>query len=380
MKCSYCGAPVEEGRVFCLNCGEEIQWVPEYNPISSYRSNENVQASENESWNAVKISPHKNHSAVRSREKPKRKKHYFLKTLVCLFVAALVFLGVKWYIDMKNYDSYEYQINMAQTSYRNGKYEEGLSYAQRASVLTDNGEEAGILEAQILLQLGRVDEAEGILLDLIANDPSSKEAYAELVSVYESEEDMDSLTELIADISDEGIKKEYQAYMPVEVKASQPPGTYQDRTTVELYTEGDQMCSIYYSTDGSDPLTKRNIYKTGIDLPEGTTSLRAVAVNEKGIAGEEKNYIYTVELPRPDVPAITPVSGEYTSSTRSQITLTVPEGCTAYYSFDEKPTLESAQYTQPVDMPDGEHTFYAIIVDQNGKESYPGSATYVLKG
>ncbi len=42
MRCSYCGAPVEKGRVFCLNCGEEIQWVPEYHAIGSYRSNEQV--------------------------------------------------------------------------------------------------------------------------------------------------------------------------------------------------------------------------------------------------------------------------------------------------------------------------------------------------
>ena len=30
-------------------------------------------------------------------------------------------------------------------------------------------------------------------------------------------------------------------------------------------------------------------------------------------------------------------------------------------------------------MPHGEYTFYAIIVNQNGKESYPGSATYIVK-
>ena len=27
----------------------------------------------------------------------------------------------------------------------------------------------------------------------------------------------------------------------------------------------------------------------------------------------------------------------------------------------------------------GEHTFYAIVVDENGRESHPGSATYILK-
>ena len=76
--------------------------------------------------------------------------------------------------------------------------------------------------------------------------------------------------------------------MPVEVKASQPPGTYEEWTTVELYTDGSQMCSIYYTTDGTDPMTKRNLYKTGIELAEGTTTIRAVAVNEKGLPARSR--------------------------------------------------------------------------------------------
>ncbi|MGI6010929.1 MAG: chitobiase/beta-hexosaminidase C-terminal domain-containing protein [Ruminococcus sp.] len=379
MKCSYCGAPVEEGRVFCMNCGEEIQWVPEYNPISSYRSNEVVQASDNMAKTAVKMNPRKNTSTQKVQEKPKKKKHRFLKVMFFLVIAALCFLGVKWYIDQKNYDSYDYQINMAQESSRNQDYETALACADRAVVLSDGGEAARVLKAQILYEMGNGEEAAKLLEEIIGDNPSSEEAYAQLVSIYEGEEDTAALFDLVTGITDEEIKDKYQAYMPVEVKASQPPGTYEDWVTVELYTEGDQMCSIYYTTDGTDPLTGRNIYKTGIDIPEGTTTLRAVAINEKGIPGEIKSYTYNLEIPLPDAPVIAPASGEYTSSNKTKITVTVPEGCTAYYSFDEKPTKERAQYTQPVEMIAGEHTFYAIIVDENGKESYPGSATYILK-
>ena len=112
-------------------------------------------------------------------------------------------------------------------------------------------------------------------------DPSDEEAYARLVSIYEEQKDTVSLTNLVEGMTDERIRDIYQDYMPVEVKASQPPGTYEEWTTVELYTDGSQMCSIYYTTDGTDPMTKRNLYKTGIELAEGTTTIRAVAVNEK---------------------------------------------------------------------------------------------------
>ena len=36
MKCSNCGEPVEEGRLFCLNCGQEIQWVPDYDSFGTF--------------------------------------------------------------------------------------------------------------------------------------------------------------------------------------------------------------------------------------------------------------------------------------------------------------------------------------------------------
>ena len=383
MKCSYCGALVEEGRVFCMNCGEEIQWVPEYNPISSYRPNDVVQdvaqSEDSIRETAVKINPRKNDSASREHVKPRKKKHRFLKTLFFLAAAALCALGVKWYIDQKNYNSYDYQMQMAQETRESGEYETAFTYANRAAVLSGEGEEPQILKAQILYEMGNTSEAQKLLEEIIPENPSSLEAYGQLVYILESEEDMTALSGLIEGISDEKVKKEYQAYMPVEVKASQPPGTYEDWTAVELYTEGEQMCSIYYTTDGTDPLIKRNIYKTAIDLPEGMTTLRAVAINEKGVPGEIKSYTYNVEIPIPDAPAITPASGEYTSASDTRITVSVPEGFTAYYSFDEKPGKESALYTQPVEMIAGEHTFYAIIVDENGKESYPGSATYILK-
>ena len=35
MKCSNCGEPIEEGRLFCLHCGTEVQWVPDYDSFGN---------------------------------------------------------------------------------------------------------------------------------------------------------------------------------------------------------------------------------------------------------------------------------------------------------------------------------------------------------
>ena len=75
---------------------------------------------------------------------------------------------------------------------------------------------------------------------------------------------------------------------------------------------------------------------------------------------------------------IAPVSGRYESST--SIIVTAPEGCTVYYAFDQEPTLESEKYTEPLPMPQGEHTFSAIAVDKRGKVSAVASEVYVYYG
>ena len=56
----------------------------------------------------------------------------------------------------------------------------------------------------------------------------------------------------------------------------------------------------------------------------------------------------------------------------------MPSGCTAYYAFDDTVTTESTRYTGPVEMPEGEHIFSAILVNKNGKISLTASETYVF--
>ena len=378
MKCSYCGAPIEKGRVFCLNCGEEVQWVPEYHPIGSYRMNRDERGSIPEENRYQQIDPRKNEGAGET-EKPKKKRKPVFAGFLILLVVLCALLGFKCYMDHKNYNSYDYQFNMAETSYSNHEYDTALEFIERAVVLVPENEDAYTLKSQILYKLGDVKSAEQILLDVVEKNPDSAAAYGQLIHIYEEQGDYESLKTLIAGISDDKVRERYRIYQPVDVSVSMDPGEYEELITVELYTEGDQKCSIYYTLDGSDPMLMQNLYKTGITLEEGVTSIRAVAVNEKNIVGEIASYTYEIELPSPEVPVITPTSGEYDQTTRTPITVEVPYGCTAYYSFDEKPTTESSVYSGSVEMPEGEHTFYVILVNEYGKASYPGSATYVLK-
>ena len=66
-----------------------------------------------------------------------------------------------------------------------------------------------------------------------------------------------------------------------------------------------------------------------------------------------------IRFDAPDRPLIAPVSGKY--DYQENIIVTVPDGCTVYYAFDETPTIESTQYTDPVPMPQENIPFLLLL-------------------
>lgn len=86
---------------------------------------------------------------------------------------------------------------------------------------------------------------------------------------------------------------------------------------------------------------------------------------------------YTVELPIEDAPAVSPSTGQY--STAQEIEIKVPDGYTAYYTTDKsEPTTSSTKYTGPVEMPEGETIFKAVLVNAKGRVSGITTRNYVL--
>lgn len=87
---------------------------------------------------------------------------------------------------------------------------------------------------------------------------------------------------------------------------------------------------------------------------------------------------YTIQFPIVDAPAVTPSTGQYDEP--QQITITVPEGYTAYYTMDgTTPSTSSTQYTGPVAMPENAQTiFMAVLVNNNnGKLTNVTTRNYI---
>ncbi len=83
-----------------------------------------------------------------------------------------------------------------------------------------------------------------------------------------------------------------------------------------------------------------------------------------------------IKLTKPNAPHVVPSGGNFYGP--QTITITVPEGCRVYYTWDgAEPTQESSQYTEPISMPEGNNVLSLILVDKYGMTSDVLKCNYV---
>ena len=341
MRCSNCGEPIEEGRLFCLNCGQEVQWVPDYDSFGDYMVQEKLKK-EKEQSEAAAARKRAAIAAENRRRKKAKKKRMILVSVVGVLVLVAAGLFFKLGMDKKNYNDFDYQIRMADTAFSNHKYEESYKFVERL-------------------------------------EPDNQSAYNQLIKIYMENDQPDEVKNLLDSCDNDDILNKFSAYISKNPVFSLPEGSYDEPKTLSLYSKEDED-QIYYTTDGTDPTSSSNLYTDSIALKEGQTIIKAVTVNKKGITSDIVSKTYTIAYEAPDPPQISPSSGSFTTDMDTNIYIIVPKGCRAYYAFDKKPTIADKLYQedQPVKMLKGTHTFYAILVDEHNKVSSPGSAIYKL--
>lgn len=376
MKCRSCGADLGEGALFCPVCGKEVQWVPEYNTLETLIRQREIQKQEKK---------RREMEARREREKEEkkaeleRKKKRHKKQVINGVIGTVILLGAAAFFVayQTRIHSFSYQMDQAQTAYVRKDLESALSYVAKAKELEPDNLHAQILEARIYARDNNVSAAESILDSVIETDPGNAAAYGELLRLYEQQKKYTEIRDLM-DNASRKIQKIYYNYVCTLPEISQKGGSYNEEVYLE-FTDIPSGTKVFYTLDGSEPDSDSEKYQDPIELAEeGTFVFKYVAYNQKSIPSNIGEEEYVISFDAPARPLIAPVSGRY--EYQENIIVTVPEGCTVYYAFDETPTTESTEYTGPVPMPEGEHTFSAISVDGRGKISPVASEVYVYYG
>ena len=376
MKCTKCGAKLEEGTLFCPKCGKEVQWVPEYNTLETLIKQRELKELEKRKKELELQKEQERLQRKAELERKKKKKRRIILAGSLTAVVSAAGLGM-FFVYQSQHNSFDFQMAQAETKFSNKDYESALKYIERALSLNPKSAEANVLEAKIYLKEDNESAALSILLSVVEEHPDSVNAYGELLRLYEKNEEFDKIAELMSNASDT-MKEKYKAYVSEKPLPSNVGGTYSIDITVEFQNlpEGTE---VFYTLNGKTPDRHSKKYEEAIALEEEeTVTLKYIAYNQKGIPSEVGEETYTLTFKAPDKPQISPSSDKYDYA--AEIIVTAAEDCEIYYAFDEEPTVDSQKYTGPITMPEGEHTFSAIAVDKRGKVSPVSSAIYVYYG
>ena len=390
MKCRYCKAEIPEGELYCKKCGREVQIVPDYNPLEEMLTAQiqldgNEQESELDQYinqnrrnnnrtgqtagrntgstgrMLTEKERRKRQSAKAARKKALRRK----RRIVLLIMALIVVLaGAGFYVIYQN--SYNGIMKKAQKAAQSKDYTTAEAYYKQAISKNTKKSDAYTGLADVYLLQDKTDEGTTLFEEAVSKQSGNVELYKACMDFYLKSDQNMEIPELLDSVSDSMLEK-LSDYVVDEPKFSlEDSMTYDDVQKLLLTADKD---TIYYTTDGTDPdLTSTKYTSEGIQISEGETTIKAIAVNKKGVPSSISKKIYTVEFPVEDAPAVSPSTGQYDEAV--QIEVKVPEGYTAYYTTDgTDPTTASTKYTGPIDMPKGETLFKVVLVNGKGRMS-----------
>ena len=262
---------------------------------------------------------------------------------------------------------------------QSGDYAEAENYFNRAIVKDDSRAEAYTGLSEIYIEQNDLDAAESVFLKALETQPTNEGLYQAVIDFYMETEQPEKISHLLEDCESESVLNAVSEYVSSAPVFSLEGGTYEEVQEVRISSPTGG--TIYYTTDGTDPTTSSTKYQEPVLLQdEGEVEIRAIAVNDKDIPSVVSSAKYTIEFPIASAPAVNPATGQYTEPT--QITITVPDGYTAYYTMDgTTPTSESSRYTGPVDMPANQQIIFnaVLINNSNGKATDVTTRNYITR-
>jgi len=331
------------------------------------------------------------------------------KLAVSLLASAAVFAGLAFFLHNFSTD-YEYERTEAEyqnclTMMAKEDYPGAMDAADLLLKEESDSLEYLALKNTICDRSGDSKLQMETLKQIINLDTDNYQAYEKLLELYLAEEDQESIEKLAEDAPNSAIASMLGEYLVDTPYLVLTPGVYDASQTLEITSENGN--SIYYTLDGSSPQENGMLYSAPIPLEQNYIySVRAVCKNERGAYGEEASGEYQIGInavnrvsggqgtvsgtenaagtdpagARIEQPQVYPQSGTYTSQQR--ITIDVPIGYQAYYSWSLGDTLTSQNgtlYTGGITMPEGNSVLSVIVTDGNGNSSAVKQVSYTYQ-
>lgn len=304
------------------------------------------------------------------KKNDKKKKIIIVSVAATVAVIAIITIIIVVSASKKKKQSYDYYYNQGMKLYEEGNYGDAAGMLSKAS---KDAKGKKNLDLKYTLfkcyeSSGNENDAVDVLKDILSYDENYKDAVKSLAQIYYKKEDGDNLTKLIRKYEDGSCKDAVKEYIVNEPVPSKAAGLYDDN--IELKFTCDTGAVVYYTTDGSEPGKKSDLYDgSAIEIQNGTTKIKAVSINSIGVSSNVVELEYVIEYGAPAAPDVTPVSGKYSEGEKVVIN-NIPDKCKAYYTIDgSTPTAASTEYTGEFTMPSGNTVVSFIIVNEHNQSS-----------
>ncbi len=147
--------------------------------------------------------------------------------------------------------------------------------------------------------------------------------------------------------------------------------------TISSATPG---AAIYYTTDGTAPMTSSPAYAGAIAVGAGTTTIQAIAVASGFTPSAAATATYVVTIPVSPVtatPSFTPAAGTYTSAQSVTLADSTPNAVIYYTTDGTIPTKSSAVYSAAIQV-SATATLQALAIASNAQPSAVATAAYTI--
>ena len=362
MICPLCEAEIEEGSVFCNHCGKPIQVVPDYNPLEEDVLSEMINGTQK------KVRPVEE---VQKEESDHFQYKAILLGAIAIVLVAVVLITVTFYKH-----SYRYYYNEAKDYYNAQDYETAILFYEKAAKKNETSE-VYIAIGKCYYKSEAYEDAEKSFLKAYELYPESTEVVTLLAKVYDKMGDGKKLNDLLASDLTDAQRQALEEFKSFAPKFSVPGGKYESDVSVELTsTEG---YTIYYTLDGTAPSEHNGkLYTEPVEITiQGKTTLSAVCLSDDGKLSDVVYETYEISYVMPATPEVSPTGGVVTKQTYLTVTCQT-EGVSIYYTWDDSvPTAESAMYTEPILVPEGNNILTVIAVDEHGMSSDVFKSNYI---
>ena len=398
MKCINCGYEIPSGELYCKRCGEEVRIVPDYNPLDDMLTaqikvaiNENGEYSvdEREYTRNIKNSRHTGRTSsvqgnpqrrtvdereARRRQAEKRREMKRKKRRRLLIIMASVFVVFVVASILIYQNSYSGIVKKGNKSLLSSEYVIAQECFEKAINKKPEQPEAYTGLSKVFIAKSNLSQAEQLFLDAVASYPDNDVIYEACIQFYLDTDQALKIPKFLSKANDK-VKDSLSMYIVEKPSFSLDEKEVYDDVQQLTLTSDEKL--IYFTTDGTDPTFGSTKYTEPIQLDEGETIVKAMAVNKKGVPGLYEAKTYVIELPIEEAPAISPSTGQYNKPMKIEIK--VPEGYTAYYTMDgSTPTTASKKYSGPINMPESDTLFKAILVNASGRSSGVTTRNYIL--